>query len=170
MPYPAKAVAAIRPARPSRPSVKLTAFDMLTMMKAAMGMYHQPSSKKPLTPGMKRSGTPSRNFSTHAVPNPRTTCSRNLLRMLMPRPRWGPRMPCQSSTAPTAPKATMTTMGTSTDRPRPLSTKPISATAFKRTVSRSTGTMNMTPPMVGVPIFTACWLGSSTRMIFPTLK
>ncbi len=56
-PNAAKAVAEISPASPSSPSVKFTAFDSLTMMKAAIGMYHQPRSMSPLTPGRRRSGT-----------------------------------------------------------------------------------------------------------------
>jgi hypothetical protein len=103
-----------------------------------------------------------------AVMVARITWNRNLVRARMPRPRRGPRIPSQSSMAPRAAKLIMTSSGSKTERPR--TSTPISETEFSMTVINVTGKINMTPPMVGVPILVMCLPGSSTRISLPILK
>ena len=77
------------------------------MMKAAIGMYNQPSLISKSMPGRYRSGTLSRYFSTSAIPIASTIWAMNLVRMRIPSPLRLPRMPSQSSIAPSMAKPSM---------------------------------------------------------------
>ena len=139
--------------QPIQPIGKVHGVRFATMMKAAIGTYHQPSSISTEQPGKIHVRHIQHDISKHKRPKRQNHLGHEF--------RAGAHSFAFAFAADTFPIIHCAKNGKPNHHdhrhkhgtPDPHR-KPIKAAALSKPLSNSTGRMNITPPMVGVPIFT----------------